>query len=110
MSNQSFRPVGNTVLCSLTTSTGLGPTQWNAVSMPAAYVSNISTNAIYLAFQSSGAPTASVPTTAGAVGVCVPAGQTRIFTPGPNATNVGWVSACTSAGTASLYLTAGTGQ
>jgi hypothetical protein len=110
MSNASFNPSGNTVLCSLTTSTALGPTQWSTGNMAAAYVSNNSTNAVYLAFQSSGAPTASVPTTGGAVGVCLLAGQSRVFTLGPNIANKGWLSACTSAATASVYVTAGTGQ
>jgi hypothetical protein len=110
MSNDSFRPAGNTVLLSVTTSTALGPTQWNATSMPAAYVANNSTNAVYLAFGSSAAPAASVPTTGGAASVCLLAGESRVFGPGPGITNKGWLSAVTSAATASLYVTAGTGQ
>lgn len=108
MSNESFRPTGNTLLCSVTTSTSLGPTQVNPGNMPAIYVANPSTNSIFIGFSSSAAPTASVPTTSGAIGLCIPAGQGQVFNAGPTLNC--WLSAVTSAGTASVYATAGTGQ
>ena len=73
----------------------------------ALYVSNPSTSAVYLAFGTSSVA-AGVPTTGTPCpGLCLPSAQAQVFNYGPNAN---WLSAVTSAGSASIFVTPGAGQ
>ncbi len=105
MSNESFRPAGNTVLVSVSSSTATTATQ---MAGPVLYLSNPSSIQVFVAFGTSSIQ-AGNPTTAGAPGLSVPSAFAEAFNIGPSS-SMCWVSACTSAGSASIYLTAGTGQ
>lgn len=108
MSNESFRIAGNSVLVAASSSTGQSATQLSSGGgSPTCYVANPSTSPVYIAFGSSsiaaGVPTTSTPS----LGLCLPVGVARPFNAGPDTF---WLSAVTSAGSALIYATAGTGQ
>lgn len=107
MSNESFRAQGATQLILTSSSTGQVAQQIGAGNTVAALLSNPSTSPVYLAFGSS-AIAAAVPTTAvPAPGMCLPAGRERVFNTGPQGN---WCSAVTSAGSAPVFATPGSGQ
>lgn len=93
----------NSLLVAASSSTGQPATQVGAGGQQGVYIANPSTSPVYLAFGSSSVA-ASVPTTAApGLGICVPAGQGKDFTTPPQ----GWLSAVTSAGSASIFATPG---
>lgn len=102
----AFQPQGNTALVSVTTSTAIAATQVCTGNQQGMYLANMSTNAIYLAMGSSSIGASLPSTTTPSAGTCLPAGGYRAFTCPP----AGWLSAVTSAGTATLYATPGFGQ
>lgn len=107
MSNESFRPVGNSVLAAASSSTAGTPTALTPGGMPSCYVANPSTSSLYIAFGSStiqaAVPTTAIPT----VGLCLLSAQARVFNAGPDSF---YISAVTSAGSASAFATPGVGQ
>lgn len=110
MSNESFRAAGLSVLVAASSSTSAAPTQVVLNNgLPTVYVANPSTVPVYIAFGTSsvtaGCPTTAVP----CAGLCLPSGQGQAFNAGP-AVLTSWLSAVTSAGSASIFATAGTGQ
>ncbi len=108
MSDNSFRPAGNTILIAVTSSTATTATACSTGNMVALYVSNPSTSQVFIAFGSSSVQ-AGNPTTAGVVGMSWPSAFAQVVNVGPSPAQA-WLSACTSAGSASIYVTAGTGQ
>jgi hypothetical protein len=109
MSAEPFKPQGNSKLILVSSSTGQVAQQISSAYVPATLLSNPSTVAIYIALGSSSVA-AGQPTTATAcVGLCLPAGRERVFGLGPSPT-VSWCSAVTSAGSALLFSTPGSGQ
>jgi len=106
--DSAFRPSGNTVLVAATSSTASIATNWSTGNMSQCWVSNQSTLAVWLAWGSStiqaGIPTTALP----CQGLALPSTVSRCFTLGPN-NNAAWISAVTSAGSASIYVTPGIG-
>ena len=103
--NFAFLPQGATKLLSVSTSTAIDATQVCTGGQQGMYIANPSTNAVYLAFGSSSVG-ASLPSTGTAsAGLCLPNGAAGTFRTPP----AGWLSAVTSAGTATVYATAGEG-
>ena len=109
--DNAFRPSpadAGTRLVVATTSTAGTATQWSTGGMPTCFVVNNGTVPVYLAWGSSTVQ-AQVPTTSAAGGLALLSTLSRCFQLGPNATNVGWVSAITTAGFANCYITPGYG-
>lgn len=94
---------GNSVLVAASSSTASTPTQVSTGSQQGMYLANPSTIPVYVAAGSSlvqaACPTTAVP----APGVCILPGQALALTVPPQ----GWLSAATSAGSASLFGTPG---
>ena len=109
MSNESFRPQGNSVLIAATSSTASSPTQISTGWCVATYFANPSTSPVYIAYGSSsvqaGVPTTAVP----CVGMCFPSGTGGLINTGPSNT-FNWLSVVTSAGSASVFATPGSGK
>ena len=109
MSIQAFQISGTTKLVAASSSTGLAATQVCTAQEQGVYLANPSTVAIYVALGSSSIAAAQPTTGTPIAGLCIPAGTARTITsPGANA----WLSAVTSAGSASpgLFATPGFGQ
>ena len=107
--DSAFRPQGNTVLVAATSSTGQAATNWAPGNQSQCYVANISAVPVYLAFGTSNVAV-SLPTTGTpSLGLALPSSGYRCFTFGPNTANAGWISAMTTNGSASVFVTPGTG-
>jgi hypothetical protein len=109
VSGDAFRPVLNTSLILVSSSTGLAAQQVSSSYTPAVLLSNPSTVAVYIALGTSSIAAGQPTTAAPCPGMCLPAGRERVFSlgPGPSAS---WCSAVTSAGAAILFSTPGSGQ
>lgn len=103
MSFLSFQPNGNSALIAATSSTASVATQVCTGSQQGMYVANNSTVQAYLAFGSSSVQAACPTTAVPAPGLCLLAGASRAFATPP----AGWLSAATSAGSASIFATPG---
>jgi hypothetical protein len=100
----SFQPSGATALIAASSSTASTPTQVSTGGQQGMYIANPSTVPVYFATGQTSAVLAAVPTTAvPTAGLCIPAGQGKDITTPPG----GWLSAATSAGTASVFATPG---
>lgn len=110
MNLQAFQWATNTVLVAASSSTAVTPTQVSTGNVGGMYVANPSSTPVWIAFGSSAAPAASIPTTAApSLGLCVLPGRERTFSIPPS-TNGNWLSAVSSAGaTATLFVTPGFG-
>ena len=108
--DSAFRPSGNTVLVVATSSTGTAATNWSTGNMSGCYVSNGSTQPVYIAFGSSLVAAAQPTTSTPALGLAVPSSTAKCFTFGPNTANAGWISVVTSGGSSALvFVTPGIG-
>jgi len=104
MSITAFQPAGPTALIAATSSTASAATQVCTGSQQGMFLSNPSTVPVYFATGASSAIQAAQPTTAlPCPGACLPPSGTQTVTVAPQ----GWLSAVTSAGSASLFATPG---
>jgi hypothetical protein len=110
MNLQAFQWSLNTVLVAASSSTSVTPTQLSTGNVGGCYIANPSSTPVWIAFGSSAAPAASIPTTsAPSQGLCVLPGRARAFS-APPSTSLNWLSAVTSAGaTGSVFATPGFG-
>src|SRR5262245_58516790 len=107
----AFQQMGNTVLVAATSSTGSVPTQMSTGNVGGVYIANPSSTPVWIAFGTSAAAAASIPTTsAPSLGMCVLPGRARSFSISPSTVN-NWVSGVTSAGTTvgGFFVTPGYG-
>lgn len=108
--DSAFRPTGLTVLVVGTSSTAgtRVATQWSTGNMSGCWVVNNATVPVYLAWGSStvqaNIPTTGIPNT----GLALLSTMGKAFQIGPN-NNAAWIDACTSAGSANIYVTPGIG-
>ena len=106
MSITAFQPGGKTCLVVASSSTAGIPTQVNTGNQQGMLITNASTAArnAWLAFGQTSAIQAVIPTTTTpGTGIFLPPNVPRAFTVPPG----GWLSAITTAGTASLFATPG---
>lgn len=88
------------------TSAGTAATQVCTGSQQGMFISNPSTQPIYVVDGSSSVQAAFPTTGAPATGMCLPAGAARSFVTDPH----GWLSAASSAGSVPFFATPGFGQ
>ena len=103
----AFRPQGNSLLILTSSSTGAAAQQLSTGNATSVMLTNTSTALpVYVAFGSSsvaaGCPTTGTP----ALGMALPFNSAKVFDYGPG--NL-WISAVTSAGSATLYAQPGSG-
>ena len=109
---ESFQIQGPTVLVAASSSTASTPTQVSTGSQQAAWLNNPTTTPIYVTVGISSAPAgvtlqAAVPTTnVPTVGMCITNVSPKVISVPPTC----WLSAATSAGAASLFVTPGFGN
>lgn len=103
MSFTAFQPSGNTALIAASSSTATTATQVCTGSQQGMMISNPSTVPVYVAAGTSSVQAACPTTAVPCPGLCVPNGQMRPLTTPPG----GWLSAATSAGSASVFATPG---
>lgn len=99
----AFLPMGPTALIVATSSTASSPIQVSTGGQQGMLLTNMSTIPIYVAYGSSSVQAACPTTGVPCLGLCLPvsAAPLRLSTP------AGWLSAATSAGSASLFATPG---
>ena len=103
----AFRPQGNSLLILTSSSTGAQAQQLSTGSATEVMLTNASTAAVvYVAFGSSSIAAVCPTTSAPGVGMALPFSFAKVFSYGP-ANN--WISAVTSAGSATLYAQPGSG-
>jgi len=110
MSFTAFQPQGPTVLVAASSSTGQAATQVCTGDQQGMFLSNPTTVTLYVANGSSLIAAAQPTTAIPAVGLALPAGQTRPLSLSGRSSAVGWLSAVTSAGAAAPGLFATPGQ
>jgi hypothetical protein len=104
---ESFQIQGNTVLVAASSSTASAATQVSTGGQQAAWLVNPTTSPVFVSVGVTSAIQAAVPTTSvPAPGLCITNVTPKVITIPPTC----WLSAATSAGAASLFVTPGFGN